>query len=66
MSKALAIGALLALAGCAQQRIGIELYDPNVYTRAEADAIAAELQCKNTARTPVQLGRCIGNRRGPP
>ena len=51
------------LGGCAQQRIGVELYDPNVYQKAEADAILAETQCKNVAKTPVQIARCVGNRR---
>ena len=59
----LAIVAILALAGCARQRIGVELYDPDVYKRAEVDAINAEMMCKQTARTPVQIARCVGNRR---
>ena len=63
MSKAAAIAALLLTTGCAQQRIGVELYDPSVYQKAEVDAITAEIQCKNTARTPVQIARCVGNRR---
>jgi len=64
MTRALILVALLmALTGCARQRLGLELYDPDVYTRAEADAIAAEMQCKQTARTPVQIARCVGNRR---
>jgi len=63
MIKALAIVAILALTGCAQQRIGVELYDPNVYQKAEADAIQAEVQCKQLAKTPVQIARCVGNRR---
>jgi hypothetical protein len=53
----------LSIGGCTKQRIGLELYDPDVYTRAEADAIQAEVQCKELARTPVQIARCIGNRR---
>ena len=63
MSRLLAIAAMVALAGCAQQRIGVELYDPSVYQKAEVDAITAELVCKQTARTPVQIARCVGNRR---
>ena len=63
MTRVLAITMLMLLAGCARQRLGLELYDPDVYTRAEADAIAAEMQCKQTARTPVQIARCVGNRR---
>jgi len=66
MIKALALAAvLLALSGCARQRLGLELDDPEVYTRAEADAIQAEVQCKANARTQLQMARCIGNRRGP-
>jgi hypothetical protein len=57
--------AVILLSGCAQQRIGVELYDPNVYTRAEVDAINAEQQCKQVARTQLDMARCIGNRRGP-
>jgi hypothetical protein len=64
MKKALTIVALLTLVGgCARQRIGVELYDPDVYQKAEADAIQAEVQCKLLARTPVQIARCVGNRR---
>jgi hypothetical protein len=63
MIRALAIVALVALAGCAKQRIGLEIYDPDVYTRAEVDAVNAEMACKAQARTPVQIARCVGNRR---
>ena len=63
MSRLLAIVAILALAGCARQRIGVELYDPDVYTRAEVDAIQSEMQCKQTARTQIEVARCVGNRR---
>ncbi len=57
--------AVVALGGCARQRIGVELYDPDVYQKAEADAIQAEVQCKLLAKTSVQIARCVGNRRGP-
>ena len=63
MIRAAAIVALLLTSGCAQQRIGIELYDPSVYQKAEVDAINAEMMCKQTAKTPVQIARCVGNRR---
>jgi hypothetical protein len=63
MRLLLPIALALALAGCAQQRIGVELYDPSVYQKAEVDAINAEMVCKQTARTPVQIARCVGNRR---
>jgi len=63
VSRVLAIVAILALASCARQRIGVELYDPDVYKRAEVDAINAEMMCKQGARTPVQIARCVGNRR---
>jgi hypothetical protein len=63
MTRAAAIVALLLTSGCAQQRIGVELYDPSVYQKAEVDAINAEMMCKQTARTPVQIARCVGNRR---
>jgi outer membrane lipoprotein-sorting protein len=53
------------LSGCAQQRLGLELYDPDVYRRAEVDAINAEMQCKQTARNSLDMARCTGNRRGP-
>jgi hypothetical protein len=59
------IVAAILLVGCAQQRIGVELYDPNVYTRAEVDAINAEQQCKQVARNQLDMARCVGNRRGP-
>jgi hypothetical protein len=59
----LVIVTLLALAGCARQRIGVELYDPEVYTRSEVDAIQSEMQCKQTARTQIEIARCVGNRR---
>jgi len=63
MRALLAIVAMVALAGCAQQRLGLELYDPDVYRRAEVDAINAEQQCKQTARTQIEVARCVGNRR---
>ncbi len=63
MSRLLAIVAILALAGCARQRLGLELYDPEVYTRAEVDAIQSEMQCKQTARSQIEIARCVGNRR---
>ena len=53
----------LSIGGCTQQRLGLELYDPEVYKRAEVDAINAEMMCKQGARTPVQIARCVGNRR---
>jgi cell division protein FtsX len=56
---------IVLLSGCAQQRIGVELYDPNVYQRSEVDAINAEMQCKQTARTQLEMARCIVSRRGP-
>jgi hypothetical protein len=65
MTRLLAIAAMVALAGCARQRIGVELYDPDVYTRAEVDAIQSEMQCKQTARTQLEMARCVGNRRLP-
>jgi hypothetical protein len=63
VTKALALVVMLALAGCARQRIGVELYDPDVYQRAEVDAINAEQQCKQNARTQIEVARCVGNRR---
>ena len=65
MSKLLLVIIALSISGCARQRLGLELYDPEVYTRAENDAIQAEVQCKANARTQLQMARCIGNRRGP-
>jgi len=53
----------LSIGGCAKQRLGLELYDPDTYTRAENDAIQAEVQCKQLAKTSVQIARCVGNRR---
>jgi len=61
---ALAITIVL-LSGCARQRLGLELFDPDVYSRADVDAINAEMQCKQTARTQIEVARCAGNRRGP-
>ena len=63
MRTLLLVIATLSIGGCAQQRLGLELYDPDVYKRAEVDAIQAEVQCKQLARTPVQIARCVGNRR---
>ena len=50
------------LSGCARQRLGLELADPDVYTRADVDAINAEAACKMNARTPLQLARCSTRR----
>ena len=63
MAWVVLIAGLMLLAGCASQRIGLELYDPNVYTKADVDAINAEAACKAAARTPVQIARCDVGRR---
>jgi hypothetical protein len=63
MSKLALALVVLSVGGCAQQRLGVELYDPDVYKRAEVDAINAEQQCKQTARTQIEVARCVGNRR---
>ena len=58
MKLALVIVVALTITGCARQRIGLELYDPDTYSRADVDAITATAACKAQARTPVQIARC--------
>jgi hypothetical protein len=53
----------LTLSGCGlyQSIVGpppvVEPYD-DAYSRAEVDAINAEIACRNQARTPIQAQRC--------
>jgi hypothetical protein len=72
-SRWLVLSLVLPLAGCTVPfrtvfepvplvAPAVEAPDP-VYTKPEVDAIQAEVQCKALARTPVQMARCMGNRR---
>ena len=61
--KVIMVLMLLVLAGCSRQRLGLDLNDPDVYTRADVDAINAESECKAIARTPLQMSRCVIPRR---
>jgi len=67
VTRALAI--LLLLTGCGSYRntigVGPEaatdvvvVKPPDIYTRADVDAINAELQCRQIARTMLQASRC--------
>ena len=67
MIRALTI--LLLLSGCGSYRntIGVSgpenaevviVKPPEIYTRADVDAINAELQCRQIARTMLQASRC--------
>lgn len=57
---------VLLLSGCGRRvSLDLGLLQDDVYTRAEVDAIQSEMQCKQTARTQLEIARCIGNRRGP-
>jgi hypothetical protein len=49
---------LLSVSGCTRQRIGLDMEDPDVYKRAEVDAINAVAECKAMARNMVQISRC--------
>jgi hypothetical protein len=47
--------AAIALSGCYEERrVGIR----EIYTRAEVDAINAEIACRNMARSLLQIERC--------
>jgi uncharacterized lipoprotein YmbA len=55
--RVIAIISLLLLAGC---------YDPErdryYYTRADVDAINAQIACRNLARNVLQIERCVVRR----
>lgn len=59
-----AVPILLLLGGCASVsgswwgRPEIVTRPPELYTRAETDAINAEIQCRTLARTTLQAQRC--------
>jgi hypothetical protein len=67
MIRALAI-VLLLLSGCGSFRNSVGLggenaevvivRPPPVYSRSEVDAITAELQCRQLARTMLEAQRC--------
>jgi hypothetical protein len=60
MSKALLIVPLLMLTGCItdQDTAYFDRYLASYYSRADVDAINAEIVCKQAARNLVQIARC--------
>ncbi len=66
MIRALAIVLLLAGCGSFRNSVGLNgenaevviVKPPEVYSRADVDAITAELQCRQLARTMLQAQRC--------
>jgi hypothetical protein len=60
MSKALLIVLLLMLTGCItdQDTVYFDRYLASYYSRADVDAINAEIVCKQAARNLVQIARC--------
>ena len=51
----------VALSGCVTTDREVSAYLERYYTRAEVDAINAEIACRQLARNLVQIARC--NRR---
>jgi hypothetical protein len=56
--KMLVLGMLaLTLGGCVTDQ-DVAYLASNYYSRADVDAIAAEMQCRQLARDLVQVARC--------
>ena len=51
------LGMLLALGGCVTDQ-DVAWMASNFYTRADVDAINAEIACRNLARNLLQVERC--------
>jgi hypothetical protein len=58
MTRLLCLGMILALSGCVTTDREVSAYLERYYTRAEVDAIDAEMACKQLARNLVQIARC--------
>jgi hypothetical protein len=54
---------VLPLAGCVTTDREVSAYLERYYTRAEVEAINAEMACKQLARNLVQIARCERGRR---
>jgi len=54
----LLLGMLALLSGCVTTDREVSAYLERYYTRAEVDAIEAEIQCRALARNLVQIARC--------
>ena len=59
--RLLCLGMLALLSGCVTTDREVSAYLERYYTRAEVDAINAEIACRELARNLVQIARC--NRR---
>lgn len=57
MIRAIALSLLLSGCGIYQSVVGPPVLT-DVYSRAEVDAINAEIACRNQARTMLQVQRC--------
>ena len=60
MIKAILI--VLPLAGCVTTDREVSAYLERYYTRADVDAINAEMACRQLARNLVQVSRCAVRR----
>jgi DNA-binding phage protein len=56
--KILLIALPLALGGCVTTDRDVTAYLDNYYSRADVDAINAEMACKAAAHNLVQIARC--------
>ena len=52
----------LTLSGCVTTDREVTAYLDNYYSRADVDAINAEMACKQLARNLVQIARCQARR----
>ena len=52
----------LALSGCVTTDREVSAYLERYYTRADVDAINAEMACRQLARNLVQVSRCAVRR----
>ena len=52
----------LLLTGCVTTDREVTSWLENYYSRADVDAINAEMACKQLARTLVQISRCANRR----
>jgi hypothetical protein len=62
MRAALLLGISLALSGCVTTDREVTAYLERYYSRAEVDAINAQISCRQLARNLVQIARCNNGR----
>jgi hypothetical protein len=62
MKQTLLLGMLALLSGCVTTDREVTAYLERYYSRAEVDAINAQISCRQLARNLVQIARCNNGR----